>query len=210
MAVPPVTMTPALAADADFDTDNLPRANLSYTILYASHFMSNPFTFQGKELRDSLIPSTYYGSSHDHGVNYVSPNDVAEVAVRCLLEPRAHYDKEYTITGPAPITDQQVAGLLSKHLKKPIIYVDQPLRLLNTQIRMNGDPSWMAEDLTALEHVKASGKEEEPSFVSSDFETICGHPPETFEAYLSRTSTMVQVEAPSERELTPLPTTIMA
>jgi len=46
-------------------------------------------------------------------VNYVSPNDVAEVAVRVLMAPREHYNKEYTLTGET-IKDQQVADLLSK------------------------------------------------------------------------------------------------
>lgn len=90
--------------------------NLSYTILGASHFMSNPFSFQGRELHNKETLATFYGASGNRGVNYVSPNDVAEVAVRVLLEPRVHYNKEYTLTGPVAITDQQVADLLSKHV----------------------------------------------------------------------------------------------
>lgn len=88
--------------------------NMSYTILYASHLMSNPFTFQGKELRQTVTtPATYFGASSNRGVNYVSPNDVAEVAVRILMAPRDYYNKEYTLTGET-IKDQQVAVLLSK------------------------------------------------------------------------------------------------
>ena len=52
----------------------------------------------------------------------------------------------------------------------------------------------MAGDLAALEEIKASGTEEDPSFVSPDFESICGHKPETFEEYLRRTEMMVAVE----------------
>ena len=45
--------------------------SVSYTILYASHLMSNPFTFQGKELYNDTKPCSYYGASGNHGVNYV-------------------------------------------------------------------------------------------------------------------------------------------
>jgi uncharacterized protein YbjT (DUF2867 family) len=118
---------------------------MSYTILYASHFMSNPFTFQGKELRDSATLSTFYGASGNRGVNYVSPNDVAEVAVRVLLEPTEHYNKEYTLTGRESITDQQVADYIGKHLQKPVMYVDQPLHEFTTELQVGGDPDWMVQ-----------------------------------------------------------------
>eukprot|EP00977_Amphora_coffeiformis_P010546 scaffold2482_cov166-Amphora_coffeaeformis.AAC.12 len=193
MVVPPVEITPVMAADADV-TIEFHHTRMSYTILYASHLMSNPFTLQGKELRDSMLPSTFLGASHGHGINYVSPNDLAEVAVRCLLEPRAHYDKEYTITGPGAVTDEKVAALLTQYLEKPITYVDQPLRIFSNTVKVVKEQKWMAEDLAGLEKIKATGKEEDPSFVSSDFEDICGHPPESFAEYLGRTEVMVPVE----------------
>lgn len=136
------TLKQETLADVSHD---LSRPHMSYTILYASHFMSNPFTFQGRELRESTTLSTFYGASGNRGVNYVSPNDVAEVAVRVLLEPCAHYNKEYTLTGPEPITDQQVADLIGKHLKKPVMYVDQPLREFTTELQLSGDPDWMVQ-----------------------------------------------------------------
>ena len=209
MVVPPCEITPVMAADADVAIE-FRRTRMSYTILYASHLMSNPLTFQGKELRDDMIPSTIFGASHGHGINYVSPNDLAEVAVRCLLEPRQHYDKEYTITGPGPITDEQVADLLTKYLEKPIMYVDQPLRIFTNTVKVVAEQKWMADDLAGIEEIKATGKEEDPSFVSSDFEEICGHPPETFEEYLRRTEVMVPVEEVHSSQMAPLAPTIAA
>lgn len=204
---PLVEITPAMAADADVAID-FRSTNMSYTILYASHFMSNPFIFQGTELRDSAKLSTFYGASANHGVNYVSPNDVAEVVVRCLLEPCAHYDKEYTLTGPSAITDNQVASMLSKYLKKSVMYVDQPLKEYSIEIKLSGDPKWMVEDLVALEKIKATGKEEDPSFASKDIENICGHAPESFEDYLRMTDMMIPVEAGPPSELVPLKASI--
>lgn len=59
---------------------------------------------------------------------------------------------------------------------------------------MGGDPEYMVKDLVALEKVKASGKEEDASFVTNDIEAVCGHTAETFEEYLLATNCMTMVE----------------
>ena len=167
--------------------------------------MSNFFTFQGRELRsETNNPCTMYGASGNRGVNYVSPNDVAEVAVRVLVAPLEHYNMEYTLTGQKAITDQQVADLLSKYLRKSIMYVDQPLREFTREIKVSGEPEWMVADLAWLEKVKATGTEEDHAFVSHDIKKICGHPPESFEDYLHNYDMMTKVEAGPPSELQPL------
>jgi uncharacterized protein YbjT (DUF2867 family) len=150
-----------------------------------------------------MKPTTFYGASGNRGVNYVSPNDVAEVAVRVLLNPRDHYNQEYTLTGSEAITDQQVAGLLSKRLEKPVMYVDQPLDTFTTQLLLAGDPEWMVNDLAVLEKVKATGNEESRSFVSDDVEKICGRKPQSFEEYLQEVDTMTTVELGHELVVMP-------
>jgi NAD(P)H dehydrogenase (quinone) len=187
-------------------SDMYVRPNMSYTILFASHYMSDPFTFQGAELRADRKPSTMYGATRNHGVNYVSPNDVAEVAVRVLLAPREHYDKVYTLTGPSAIKDQEVASQLSKYLRKPIMYVDQPLHEFSTELKTSGNPRFMVDDMVALERVKATGTEEDHAFLSDDIEKICGHPPETYELYLRAIDMMTSIEAgpPRVDDLVPL------
>jgi len=172
----------------------LAKSGLAYTILSASHFMSNPLIYQGKELRASEKPATMYGASHGKGVNYVSPNDVAEVAVRVLLDPKSHFDKEYTLTGPYALTDQVVSGLLSKFLNKPIMFVDQPFHTFEDSEKAGGDPEWLVKDLVAFEMIKATGVEESLSFVSNDVENLCGHKAESYEAYLMQKDSMTPAE----------------
>jgi uncharacterized protein YbjT (DUF2867 family) len=184
---------PLVRAHGDCD-EMLVKSGISYTILSATHFMSNPLVFQGKNLRSDQKPAPLYGASGDKGVNYVSPNDVAEISVHALMEPKKHYNKEYSVTGPEAIKDQAVAGYLSKYLDKPIMYCDQPLHTFEDTERASGDPEWLIKDLVALEKIKASGTEEDASFVSKDFEAICGHASEKFEDYLLKTDTMSSIE----------------
>jgi NAD(P)H dehydrogenase (quinone) len=200
-------VTPSLESVYQGDTDvvvDYGSPHMSYTVLGASHYMSNPFSFQKHELKETDTMATFYGASGNRGVNYVSPNDVAEAAVRVLLEPCAHYNKEYTLTGPCAITDQEVAHLLSKHLMKPVMYVDQPVHEFATEIKMGGDPRWMVQDLVALEEIKATGTEENLSFVTDDIEKICGHKAETFDEYLQLADMMTPPEAGAPSLLMPL------
>lgn len=69
------------------------KSNLNYTILFASHLMSNPLRYQGETIKKE---HKFYGASGGKGVNYVSPNDVAEAAVVTLLKPKEHWHVGYT------------------------------------------------------------------------------------------------------------------
>jgi uncharacterized protein YbjT (DUF2867 family) len=169
-------------------------SGIRYTILAASHLMSNALVSQGKEIMSENKPSCFYGASAGHGVNYVSPNDVAEMAYRVLLTPEHHANKEYTVTGRGPMTDQEMADIMSKHFNKPVMYVDQPARVFEDSERYSGDPAWKVKDLVMLEKVKASGIEENDTFVSHDMEKLCGRKPENFDQYLRAKSFMTPKE----------------
>lgn len=184
---------PLVRAHGECD-DMLAKSGLAYTVLSASHLMSNHLVYQSKELRKDQKPAAMYGASHGMGVNYVSPNDVAECAARVLLEPRPHFRKEYTLTGPYAVTDQLVSALLSRHLQKPIMFVDQPFHTFEDTEKGRGDPEWLVQDLVALEKIKATGIEEHLSFVSNDVEKVCGHRAESYEAYLSHKDVMTAAE----------------
>jgi hypothetical protein len=92
-----------------------------------------------------------------------------------------HAIKRYTLTGPSPITDKEVATLLSTNLEMDISYVEKPL-------------SSFTKNSAALEKIKASGLEEANKFIKGDFERLAGRKPETFADYLMNESTMAPVE----------------
>lgn len=147
-------------------------------ILFASHLMSNVLAYQGKSLRDE---KKFYGASCGKGVNYVSPNDVADAAVLAILHPKEHRREGISLLGAAPITDEKVARLLSKHLGTEIVYENKPLEFFD-------------RDSAGLENIKASGLEEEASFPKGDFKRLVGKDPESFDAYLSDKNGMSPLE----------------
>jgi uncharacterized protein YbjT (DUF2867 family) len=135
-----------------------------------------------------------YGASAGKAINYVSPNDVAEAAVRALLAPADHVDKIYNLTGPVAVKEEEVAELLGKILNKPVMYVDQELSFFEREEKMSGEPQWLVDDLVALEKIKATGHEGYVSYLSKDIESICGHPAETYEGYLMQQDLMSPME----------------
>jgi uncharacterized protein YbjT (DUF2867 family) len=148
------------------------------TILFASHLMSNVLEYQSTSLKEE---QQFYGASKGKGVNYVSPNDVADIAVRAILDRKTHRREGYTLTGPSPITDLDVATLLSAHLKTDITYIEQPL-------------TSFTKTSAALEAIKASGIEEDNKFLKGDFERLTGRKPEAFGDYLMRENAMAPCE----------------
>ena len=170
-------------------------SQMSYTILYASHFMSNPLIHHGKELNSTHASTTVYRASGYFGANYISPNDLAEVAVHTLLAPQDHYNKTYTITGPSVITQMDMCKVLSRFFSKSIPSMEQHLVDYRDTLKDRGTPQWMVNDLVSMQKIRATGIEEKKeSWLSVDFERICGHPPESFSEYLTRIDTMTAKE----------------
>eukprot|EP01083_Nonionella_stella_P014423 40527_1 len=174
------------------DADLMPHKQFDVAILFATHLMSNVFC-SGPERRGLKESHEFYGSSGGKGVNYVSPNDVADLAVRAIFEktginPLAHKRLAYTVTGPATITDKEVAKLISNQLGIKITYVEEPLDFFD-------------KDTAALEKVKATGLEEE--ITKGSFKTVMGREPESFKDYLAATDRMCPIEKEVMASVTP-------
>ena len=104
----PFSKVPLVKMHRETD-DKIALSKINYTIIMASHFMSNPTVYQEELLRKE---HRFIGASGSHGVAYVSPNDVSDVAVKALLNPNDFEKKTLHITGAEVTTDTQVAEAL--------------------------------------------------------------------------------------------------
>ena len=118
----PFRRVPLIKMHGDCDERIMKSHAMDYTILSTTHLMSDPAVYQRRNIMSDA--PKFYSASAGKGVNYVSPNDVAAAAVRVLVNPKDHRRVGYTLTGPTHITDDQVAGLLSKVMNKTVDYVD--------------------------------------------------------------------------------------
>ncbi|KAL7552903.1 hypothetical protein ACHAWF_016155 [Thalassiosira exigua] len=161
------------------DGDLILHKELEVALLHASHLMSNFFRcgVQRKALKES---SQFYGASGSKGANYVSPNDVADVAAKAIFDKnRAHKRQTHTLTGPAAVTNEELASLLSESLGTKISYVEKPLTFFD-------------KDTAAFERIKATGIEE--GFAKGDFKKAMGREAESFKDYLKAVDRMSPIE----------------
>jgi uncharacterized protein YbjT (DUF2867 family) len=162
-------------------------SRISYTILAASHLMATPLLHQGSLLRDE---HKFITASYGMGVNYISPNDVADAAMIVLLDRAKHKNKTYNLSGPYPITDRAVAKLLSEFYGKPIEHISLGYHDYEKNVKERGLPDWLVKDSAALEKMKASGIDELSTSYTTDLEKLLGRKPETFREYLTNKSAM--------------------
>jgi hypothetical protein len=167
-------------------------SQMSYTIVAASHFMSNPINSNGSRLSrstDVASSTTLWNASMNRTTNYISTNDVADAVVRVVLAPQDHYNRIYTILGPEWISHYDLAILMSLYFGKPIKCVDcinltdYRLKFMESYIKT---PQWYMKDRVAMEQIMRSGLEENiVQVIPNDFVRICGREPETFYRYLT-------------------------
>jgi hypothetical protein len=169
--------------------------HMSFTILSASRLMSNPTTYHTNDLSSILSSSTIYRASNGRAANYISPNDVAEAAVRVVLSPQSHYNRIYTLLGPDLVTYQDIAMMMSKFFRKNIMYVDASSYEYRRILLQWNTPRWFVKDLVAMKNLQASGLEAAISkCMRNDFEMICCHPSESYQDYLTNTGSMTSLE----------------
>jgi NAD(P)H dehydrogenase (quinone) len=83
--------------------------------------MSTPLLHQGDHLRQQ---HKFITASYGKGVNYVSPNDVADAAIVVLSGRKKHRNVVYQINGAGPTIDADVAKLLTEHYGSDIDHIE--------------------------------------------------------------------------------------
>ena len=165
---------------------------MTYTILGCSHLMTEPLFVQGKFLRQP--PHVFATASYGMGVNYVSPNDVADAALVVILQSQQddpvvaqqHRHQIYNITGPGPTTDAHVASLLSQALggvdvQHLSLGYNEYVQHLTQQLHL---PAWHVQHCAAMERMKATGAEELATSYTRDYYRLTGKEPQSFRDFL--------------------------
>lgn len=148
-------------------------SGLAWTVLRPSSFASNTLTWLQALRAGEPVPNM----TGDGASGVIDPRDIAEVAVRALLD-AGHAARTYTLTGPEAITVPGQAAVLAEVLGRPVptrnLSPDQTRDFLRTAWGMDGI---RAEGvLTGLAFVRAGGN----AVVTEDTQEVLGRPARTF------------------------------
>ncbi|PRZ08856.1 uncharacterized protein YbjT (DUF2867 family) [Isoptericola sp. CG 20/1183] len=156
-------------------------SGLAWTFVRASFFHQNLSTTHASDVRDRdeiVVPAG------DGATAFVDAEDVGAVAARALLEPAAHRDRAWTVTGPRALTYQQIAQILTDELGRKVHY-RRPgmLRYVRHARRELGMPWGMVAVTTAIYTTARLGLADA---LTTDVQRLLGREPLDFAAFAHR------------------------
>ncbi|MEQ8443739.1 MAG: NmrA family NAD(P)-binding protein [Alphaproteobacteria bacterium] len=110
----------------------------------------------------------------------VDTRDVGEVAALVLSDPTSHVGREYTLTGPAAVTYDDVASALTKVAGRTIRYEAIEQGAFEARLLAAGMPDWRAFDLSHI--AQAYGPHD--NAVSQDIPALLGRPARSLAAFM--------------------------
>lgn len=127
---------------------------------------------------------------------FVDALDVADVAVRALVDPVAHAGRAWTPTGPEALTYAEVADRLSTVLGRPVHYVRPGLLRYAWHARRTlGMPWTMVAVTAAIYTVARLGR---AAGLTDDVRAVTGHLPRSFEEFAGRQAAVWQQDGGRE------------
>jgi uncharacterized protein YbjT (DUF2867 family) len=150
-------------------------AGIPFTILRPANFMQNYITFNTIKGQDAI-----YAPLGTAKVSPVDTRDVSAVAAAALVEP-GHEGKVYELTGGESLSSEEVAGIFSELLGRPVGYVDVPESAARASMADAGVPPWLVELLSELNAITKAGY---LAAVSPDVERVLKRKPISFAQFV--------------------------
>jgi uncharacterized protein YbjT (DUF2867 family) len=179
-------------------------SGVPWTFLQPNNLMNNFLNFYPPDASGSIhLP---FGAG---ACSWIDAADVGAVAAKVLIA-EGHEHAAHALTGPAALTIDDVATVLTEASGRPIRYVDVPEATARKAMLDTGVPTWLVEALMELHAVdKRGGK----AFVTPTVPELIGRPSRPFVefavAHRQRWATVAgarEVESAEGRRTVPLPT----
>jgi uncharacterized protein YbjT (DUF2867 family) len=170
--------SPASIARAQGEIDDIVAGSgIPFTLLRPTVFMQNTVNLYADTIKAA---GAIYAPRGNGAVAVVDVRDIAEAAAAILTHPAAHAGAVYTLTGSEALTDAQIAATIGRAVGCDIKYVDVPEQTAVDAMTGMGYPPPVIDWLMSLNYVIKRGW---AAGVSSDVQTLTGHPPRRFEDF---------------------------
>jgi uncharacterized protein YbjT (DUF2867 family) len=151
--------------------DRLRASGMAWTFIRAAYFMQNLSTTHAPEIRE--LDEIWVPAGRGSRTAHVDARDVAAIAARALVED-GHEGHAYTPTGPAALTYDEIAAMLTEELGRPIRYADPNLLAYWRRMRRRGMPRAMVGVTLGIYMAARFGL---AAGLTDDVERITGRPP---------------------------------
>jgi uncharacterized protein YbjT (DUF2867 family) len=156
--------------------EGLAASGLSHTLLRSNAYMQNTLA-----LAPAIARTSSFGSAARKGrTGMVDARDVAAVAAEIAASPAPHAGQTYWLTGPALISNYDVAAVLSELLGRTITYRELSFEENKDAMTAAGIPEQIAEMNAQASSLTASGDAE---WIRDDVQALLGRPARSFEQF---------------------------
>jgi len=165
--------------------DYLRESSVPYVIIRPNYFQQN--------VTEQAIPpigpdGKMYVPAGKSRISMSDTRDVASVAYRALTA-RGHAGHVYEVTGPAALSHQEVAELVSQVMGRQIRYVSPPLEVFRKTLAGYGLDAWMVAGLSELyEDYQRSGADGYAAQVTETVREVTGKMPRSLAGLLAEWS----------------------
>ncbi len=158
----------------------LKASGLSWNVVRASWFCQN---FSESFMLEGILAGELVLPAGDIVEPFIDVDDIADVAVAALTEPR-HRNKLFEVTGPLALTFAQCIQEISEALGRPLRYTRVPIDAYINELHEHGVPADMQWLLRELFTVVFDGRN---CNVMSGVEEVLGRPATDFRTYVQKT-----------------------
>ncbi|MBQ4822742.1 NmrA family NAD(P)-binding protein [Aquimarina sp. MMG016] len=158
-------------------------SGIEYTIVRASWFNQN---FSENFLLDPILDGFVALPQAEVKIPFVDTDDIAEVAVKALLEDE-HNNQTYQLTGPEALTFRQAIDTIAKVSKRSITFIPISIQEYSDGMRSAKLPEdfiWLIEYL--FTEVLGNPKNSE---ITNDVEKVLKRKPKSFTEYAQKVAT---------------------
>jgi len=152
----------------------LQQTAMGWTLLRPHAFMQN---WLGEVAETVRAEGVIYSPIGDGRVPFIDARDIAEVALRVLLDPEPHAGKKYVLTGGEAVGYAKVAAALSEATGKEIRYQPITMEEARERLEARGTPPELVDAMLAIAAYQRAGGP--TSTVSDTVERLLGRPPRT-------------------------------
>lgn len=155
---------------------DIKESGIPYTFLHPHSFMQN-LIFEAETIKNQ---SAIFAAMGNGKIAMVDARDIAAVAVKALTED-GHEGKTYILTGPKALSYHDISNAFTFFLERDIKYIPVSADDAHKGMLDAGMPEWLANDLTALNKIYATGQSSE---ISNDVEKVTGRKARFLKDYL--------------------------